>query len=240
MKNATSLGLPAGRHIWHQLGQSAWHAVCTVIVAALAATAFGTVSPAIAAPPATVKLPPPQTDGGKPLMQALKQRHTSREFKSKQLPQQILSNLLWAAFGVNRPGSGGRTAPSAHDAQDIDVYVVTAQGTYRYEARAHSLIGVRTGDLRALTGIQDFVKDAPVNLVYVADFSRFPRDSDADKIFYSAADAGHISENVYLYGASENLAVMVRAYIDKPALAKALGFNAQQRIVLAQSIGYPK
>lgn len=173
-------------------------------------------------------------------MQALKQRHTSREFKSKQLPQQILSNLLWAAFGVNRPGSGGRTAPSAHDAQDIDVYVVTAQGTYRYEARAHSLIGVRTGDLRALTGIQDFVKDAPVNLVYVADFSRFPRDSDADKIFYSAADAGHISENVYLYGASENLAVMVRAYIDKPALAKALGFNAQQRIVLAQSIGYPK
>src|SRR3569833_1568229 len=159
MKNATSLGLPAGRHIWHQLGQSAWHAVCTVIVAALAATAFGTVSPAIAAPPATVKLPPPQTDGGKPLMQALKQRHTSREFKSKQQPQQNQTNQQKTTNRKNRPGSGGRTAPTTHDAQDIDVYVVTAQGTYRYEARAHSLIGVRTGELRALTGIQDFVKD---------------------------------------------------------------------------------
>src|SRR3569832_1227697 len=144
MKNATSLGLPAGRHIWHQLGQSAWHAVCTGIVAALAATAFGTVSPAIAAPPATVKLPPPQTDGGKPMMQAFLFRLSSCVFLCLFLLLQILSNLLRAAFGVNRPGAGGRTAPSAHDAQDIDVYVVTAQGTYRYEARAHSLIGVRT------------------------------------------------------------------------------------------------
>ncbi|HJV75142.1 MAG TPA: nitroreductase family protein, partial [Noviherbaspirillum sp.] len=102
------------------------------------------------------------------------------------------------------------------------------------------LIGVRTGDLRALTGVQGFVKDAPVNLLYVSDFSRFSQDDEVNKTFYSAADAGHISENVYLYGASENLAVMVCAYIDKPLLAKALGLNAQQRIVLAQSVGYPK
>src|SRR3569833_2553825 len=132
MKIATSLGLPAGRHIWHQLGQSAWHAVCTVIVAALAATAFGTVSPAIAAPPATVKLPPPQTDGGKPLMQALKQRHTSREFKSKQLPQQILSILLCSAFCVIRPGSGGRAAPAARGARGGGGGGGAARGAGRY------------------------------------------------------------------------------------------------------------
>src|SRR3569832_3036773 len=100
MKNATSLGLPAGRHIWHQLGQSAWHAVCTVFVAALPATAFATVSPAIAAPPATVKLPPPQTDGGKPLMQALKHRHTSCVFLCLFLLLLFLFFLFWVVFGV--------------------------------------------------------------------------------------------------------------------------------------------
>jgi nitroreductase len=185
------------------------------------------------------QLPPPQTSGGKPLMQALRDRSTSREFKSTALPPQVLSNLLWAAFGINRPKTGGRTAPSAHDAQDIDIYVVTPERVFLYDARRNVLETVVVKDIRALTGRQDFVAQAPVNLVYVADFNKFPRDSEEDKVFYSAADAGFISQNVYLFCASEGLATMVRAYIDKPALAKAMQLKPAQRIILAQSVGYP-
>lgn len=193
-----------------------------------------------APPPAPIRLPAPQVTGGKPLMQALQTRHTSRDFRPDALPPQVLSNLLWAAFGINRPASNGRTAPSAHDAQDIDVYVVLATGAWLYDAKANLLAPVRAGDLRALTGRQAFAKDAPVNLVYVADFARFPRDSEADRIFYSAADAGHISQNVYLFAASEGLATMVRAWIDKPPLARALKLRPAQHVVLAQSVGYPR
>lgn len=185
-------------------------------------------------------LPTPQTTGGKPLMQALRERRTSRQFKPEPLPPQVLANLLWAAFGINRPESGGRTAPSAHDAQEIGIYVVTAERVYLYDARSNALRLVLAGDIRALTGRQAFVKDAPVNLVYVADFDKFPRDSEADRIFYAAADAGFISQNVYLYCASEGLATMVRAYIDKSALAKAMRLKPGQHVVLAQSVGYPK
>ena len=204
---------------------------------ALASSLASAAAPAL---PAPIELPAPHTSGGKPLMQALNERRTARAFRPDALPRQTLSNLLWAAFGVNRPASGGRTAPSAHDAQDIDVYVVLPTATYLYQAKENTLAPVRAGDLRALTGRQDFVRDAPVSLVYVADFSRFPRDSEQAKIFYSAADAGHISQNVYLFAASEGLAAMVRADIDKPALARALGLQPDQHVVLAQSVGYPK
>lgn len=196
--------------------------------------------PGYADAPAMQTLPPPQTSGGKPLMQALQARHTSREFKSNPLPQQTLSNLLWAAFGINRPATGERTAPSAHDAQDISIYVVTPDSVRIYDAKKNILQLVAAQDIRALTGRQPFVKDAPVNLVYVADFGKFPADSEDERIFYSAADAGFISQNVYLYCASEGLATMVRAYIDKPALARAMLLKPSQHIVLAQSIGYPK
>lgn len=209
----------------------------SLALALMLALASTTAAPSL---PAPIQLPAPQTSGGKPLMQALKERRTSRAFLADALPRQMLSNLLWAAFGVNRAATGGRTAPSAHDAQDIDVYVVLPGASWLYDAKANALSPVRAGDLRALTGRQSFVRDAPVSLVYVADFARFPRDSEQDKVFYSAADAGHISQNVYLFAASEGLATMVRAYIDKPALARALGLRPTQHIVLAQSVGYPK
>ncbi|MGZ3241089.1 MAG: nitroreductase family protein, partial [Burkholderiaceae bacterium] len=213
------------------------HAACSFFLCALL---LPVARPTLADESATLALPTPQTTGGKPLMQALKERHTSREFKSDPLPQQLLSNLLWAAFGINRPADGGRTAPSAHGAQDISIYVVTADSVRIYDAANNLLRMVLAKDIRALTGRQSFVKDAPVNLVYVADFEKFPRDSEADRIFYSAADAGFISQNVYLYCASEGLATMVRAYIDKPALAKAMLLKPSQHIVIAQSVGYPK
>jgi SagB-type dehydrogenase family enzyme len=187
----------------------------------------------------TIKLPPPETEGGMPLMQALKARHSVRELDSKPLPQQVLSNLLWATSGVNRPASGQRTAPSAHGWCEIDVAVTTADGAYRYDPPTHTLIRVATGDIRSLTGVQDFVATAPVNLVYVADLDRMSEASADDKAFYSATDAGFIAQNVYLYCASAGLAAVVRGLVDRDALGAALGLGRHQRIILAQSVGYP-
>ena len=184
-------------------------------------------------------LPKPATEGGKPLMEALKNRRTSREFSPKKLPDQVLSNLLWAACGVNRP-DGRRTAPTAVNWQEIDVYVSTADGLWLFDAREHALKPVLAEDIRALTGRQAFVKDAPVNLIYVADFSRMGRATDDDKRLYSATDTGFISQNVYLFCASEGLATVVRGLIEKPALAKAMKLRPDQTIILAQTVGYPR
>ena len=185
-------------------------------------------------------LPKPVTEGGKPLMEALKLRHTDREFSAKKLPDQVLSNLLWAADGITRP-DGKRTAPSAVNWQEIDVYVAMADGLWLYDAKAHALTQVLTDDLRALTGKQAFVKDAPVNLVFVADLSKMkmPGITDDDKKIWAAADTGFISQNVYLFCASEGLSTVVRGLIDKPALAKAMNLRADQSISLAQTVGYP-
>jgi nitroreductase len=187
-----------------------------------------------------VKLPPPQTDGGKPLMQALKARQSAREFGTDKLTPQVLSNLLWAAWGVNRP-DGHRTAPSASNKQEIDVYVTLPDAAYVYDAKANQLTPVAAGDLRGATGTQPFPATAALNLVYVADTSKVARPaSDPQQAMNIGADAGFIAANAYLYCASEGLATVVRASIDKPALAKALRLKEAQVIVLAQSVGYPK
>ena len=187
-----------------------------------------------------VLLPNPQVDGGRPLMQVLKARSSSREFSSEKLPDQILSNLLWAAFGINRPDTGKRTAPSAMNWQEIDIYVATADGLYLYEAQSQALKLIVSNDIRAMTGRQDFVKEAPANLIYVADFSRMGTAPKEDKELYSAADTGFISQNVYLYCASEGLATVVRGSMDKQTLAKTMKLRPDQKIILAQSVGYPK
>jgi len=194
---------------------------------------------AAADPLKPVFLSPPQTTGGRPLMQVLKDRSTSRSFRSEKLSPQMLSNLLWAAFGVNRPESGHRTAPSAMDRQEIDI-VAMAEGLYVYEAKTHVLQPVLAGDIRAMTGRQPFVSDAPVNLVYVADLGRMGRSSKEEQDLYSAADTGFISENVYLFCASEGLATVVRGSVDREALAKAMRLRQDQKIILAQTVGYPK
>ena len=190
--------------------------------------------------PPAMSLPRPQTDGGKPLMEALKLRKSTRTFSEKKLPPQVLSNLLWAAFGVNRPGSGKRTAPSAMNWQEIDIYVALAEGVYLYDAEAHALKPVLAKDLRTATGKQHFVKGAPVNLVFVADYARIKRVGDDVKDFYSATDTGFISQNVYLFCASEGLGTVVRGWVDKPALAKEMGLRPDQKVILAQTVGYPE
>jgi SagB-type dehydrogenase family enzyme len=187
-----------------------------------------------------IQLPNPQMGGGKPLMQALKERQSSREFGAEKLPIQVLSNLLWAAGGVNREDSQKRTAPSAHDWREIDIYVATADGLFLYDPSVNVLKPVLSEDIRELTGKQPFVKVAPVNLIFVANYSRMSGASDEDKTFYSAADTGFISQNVYLFCASEGLATVVRGYVDKPALAQKMKLAPDQAITLAQTVGYPK
>jgi nitroreductase len=184
-----------------------------------------------------VELPKPQTNIGRPLMQVLKDRHSTRSFSRRKLPAQELSNLLWAAFGVNRPDSGKRTAPSAMNWQETDIYVATEDGLYVYDARANELKPILREDVRALTGTQAFVKDAPVNLVYVADLAR-TRGSSPERDMFVAADTAVIAENVYLFCASEGLATVVRGSIDRPALAKAMRLRPDQKIILAQTVGY--
>jgi len=187
-----------------------------------------------------IKLPAPQMDGGKSLMQALKERRSERSFSPKEIPINVLSNLLWAACGINRPDAGKRTAPSAMNRQSIDVYVALAEGLFIYDAKAHILKPVVSQDIRALTGKQSFVAQAPLTLIYVADFKKMGNISEDEKNFYAATDTGFISQNVYLFCAVEKLATVVRGSIDKDALADVMKIGDHQKIILAQSVGYPK
>ncbi|MCX6339585.1 MAG: nitroreductase family protein [Candidatus Aureabacteria bacterium] len=207
-------------------------AVLSILYLVPVATAAGKLEP--------VQLVKPQTSGGKPLLEALAKRKSTRAFDARKLPPQVLSNLLWAACGVNRLESGKRTAPSAMNHQEIAVYAATADGLYLYNAKDHRLDPVFAEDIRARAGEQPFVKTAPVVLIYVADHSLMgdtPRDS---RDFYSATDTGFISQNVYLYCASEGLATVVLGWVDKPALAKAMKLRDDQKIILTQPVGYPK
>ena len=185
-------------------------------------------------------LPRPQLDGGRPLMQVLKDRRSSREFSPEKVPDQVLSNLLWAAFGINRPDSGKRTAPSARNWQETDIYVAMAAGLYLYDAKAHQLNLLQKEDIRVMTGNQPYVKEAPINLIYVADYSRTGKASDEERQLFCPADTGFISQNVYLFCASEGLVTVVRGLLDRPVLAKVMKLRPGQKIILTQSVGYPK
>ena len=187
-----------------------------------------------------INLPAPQTDGGKPLMQVLKDRHSTREFSSEKLSPQMLSELLWAAFGINRPDTGKRTAPSAMNWQEIEIYVALAEGLYVYDAKGNKLNPILAQDVRGAAGVQAFVKDAPLNLIYVADLSRTGNASAEDRNFYTAADVGFIAENVYLFCASEGLNVVVRGGVDRVTLTKLMKLRPDQKILLAQTVGHPK
>ena len=187
-----------------------------------------------------IKLLPPKLNSEKSLYAALFNRKSSRSFGVKELPPQVLSNLLWAAAGVNRPATGLRTAPTAVNWQEIDIYVALEQGLYLYNAKDHSLEGVLAEDIRDQVGLQAFTGTAPVGLIYVADYQKMGNATREQKDFYSATDTGFISQNVYLYCASEGLATVVLGMVDKPALAKKIGLKEHQMIILTQPVGYPK
>ncbi len=189
--------------------------------------------------PQYVQLPKPHTATGNVMLKILEKRSSSREFAPDPLPLAVLSNLLWAAFGVSRP-DGKRTAPSARNRQEIDIYVAAPNGLYLYDAKANVLKPISDEDMRGLTGMQPYVKEAAINLVYVADTSKMDKMTPEDRALWIGADTGVIAENVYLYCAAEGLATVVRALIDRPLLAKAMKLRPEQQITLAQSVGYAK
>lgn len=185
-----------------------------------------------------IELPAPDRHGGQPLMEALAARHSERAFDSRPLPLPVLSNLLWAAFGVNRP-DGGRTAPSALNAQEIDIYVALPSGAYLYDPALHRLALAAGKDIRRVTGYQDFVDDAPADLVYVAHHVRLDRVPASQRSGFAQLACGAIAQNVYLYAASAGLATVLRGWIDRDAIARALGLSYDQQVILSQTIGYP-
>jgi len=187
-----------------------------------------------------IKLPAPRMTGGKPLFDCLQARQSARDFGAEKLSPEVLSNLLWAAGGINRPESGKRTAPTARNWQDIDIYAATADGLFLYLPKEHALQKVLAEDVRGATGTQDFVKVAPLDLVYVSDYARIPAGTDEDKRFHSGAHTGFISQNVYLFCASEGLITVVRGLVDREAAAKTMKLRPDQHITLAQTVGHPQ
>jgi nitroreductase len=204
----------------------------------LAGAAFA-AAPGVAAAqePAALKLPQPRKTGGMPLFDAIARRHSTREYSDRPLPQQALSDLLWAAFGVNRP-DGGRTAPYARHIIMIDVYVATADGVWLYEPTAHALLPHMKDDIRAVTGEQDFVGHAALDLVYVGHGERMGDVPPQERIFNASVDAGFIGQNVYLFCASEGLATVFRGALDASKLARIMKLPSEQFVTYAQTVGF--
>jgi nitroreductase len=206
--------------------------------AGLLASAALAVAPAVTIAQEPLNLPPPRREGGQPLITALKLRRSAREYSDRPLPAQVLSDLLWVAFGVNRP-SGDRTAPYWRHVMVMDIYIAMADGVWLYEPKAHALLPHMKDDIRAQTGLQDFVATAPLNLVYVAHGERMTDVSAEDRRLYASVDTGFIGQNVYLFCASEGLATVFRGAVDYPKLARVLKLPDQQFVTFAQTVGYP-
>ena len=191
-----------------------------------------------------ITLPAPDRKGGKPLMQTLNERQTTRTFTEDKLTQQQLSDLLWSAWGINRADQKKRTAPSAMNYQEMDMYVAMPGGLYLYVAENHSLKMINDKDLRKTTGTQSYVNNAALNLVFVADMSKVGKKEgvkiDDSDLFMSYSNAAFMSQNVYLYCASANLGTVVRGSIPKDKLAVEMGLRSNQIIILAQTVGVAK
>jgi SagB-type dehydrogenase family enzyme len=187
----------------------------------------------------TINLPEPETTGGMPLFEALKLRQSLRDYSTKEIELQTVSNLLWSAYGINRP-DGKRTVPSARGWNEFDIYVVMSAGWYIYDAEKHALLQMSTDDRREYAGRQDFVKTAPLTLIFVADYDRMTDASDDIRDFYAATDAGFISQNVYLFCASEGLGTCVLGQVDRDKMREIFRLRPGQRVVLSQTMGYPE
>jgi nitroreductase len=187
---------------------------------------------------ACVTLPVPRSAGGKTLIEALQLRRSTRSYSTAALSLQTLSDLLWAAFGINRPG-GERVAPYWRHIMVIDVYLAMANGVWRYDPQAHALQAHCPVDLRKTTGLQDFVAVAPLNLIYVAHGERMTDITEQARRLYASVDAAFIGQNVYLYCAAEALGTVFRGAVPYEELAKALALPEGQFVTFAQTVGYP-
>lgn len=187
----------------------------------------------------TIQLNPPDLNRGYPVMKALSLRASVNDYKEEDLSLQDLSDLLWAANGVNRPESGKRTAPSAMNSQDIDVYVVMKSGAYLYNAQKHILEFISEGDYREFVADRqaDFAK-APLFLVLVSDISRFTRGEESGKMTWAAEDAGIVSQNIAIFCASVDLGTRPRASMNQEKLKEVLQLTDSQHPMLNHPVGY--
>lgn len=188
----------------------------------------------------TIKLNAPNKKRGEAVMKVLNDRQSIREYSTKEIDLQDLSDLLWAANGINRP-DGKRTAPSAKNVQDVDVYVVMKEGAYLYDAKAHALQPVAAGDHRgAVAGAQDFVKTAPVSIVLVSELSRLGDASAEQTKLMGAVDVGIVCQNINIACAALGLETVPRASMDKKALTSVLKLKETQLLLMNNPVGYPK
>ncbi len=181
-------------------------------------------------------LPPPNREGGMPLRDALNRRHSTRSYAARPVSEQLLSDLLWAACGINR-ANGDRTAPYWRHVMIMDIYVAMADGAWLYDPAGHRLLPHLAEDIRAATGLQDFTGDAPVDLIYVAHGERMGV-PEVERRLYASVDAGCIGQNVYLFCAAEGLATVFRGAIEREKLARTLKLQKEQFVTFAQTIGY--
>lgn len=185
-------------------------------------------------------LPAARMEGGMPLMTALAKRQSIRAYSERPLSHETLSNLLWAAYGINRREAGERTAPSWRGSKEIDIYVATPQAVLLYDSARHALNHVMNGDIRAATGRQPFPATAPIVLIYVADRTRMAQAPEQEQYLYAHVDAAFIGQNVYLFAASEGLGTAVLGNVEKGELAKTMKLRSNQILTFTQPVGYPK
>lgn len=186
-----------------------------------------------------IALPEPRKSGGMPLLTALQQRHSVRAYKPQPILRDVLSSLLWAGFGINRPATGDRTAPYWRHVMVIDLYLAMADGVWQYEPKTHALLPCVSDDVRGATGMQDFVAGAPLELIYVAHGERMDVPPEERRL-YASVDAAFIGQNVYLFCASEGLGSVFRGSFDQARLAKLLHLADQQFVTFVQTVGYPQ
>jgi nitroreductase len=192
-------------------------------------------------PPATLSrpVPPPRPDFGASLADALRQRRSQRDFAPRALPDQVLGEILWCAYGINRPATADRTAPSWRHARETEIFAAMADGVWRYDALNHRLLPHLAADIRAETGMQDFVGTAPLSLVFVTDADHLGPLPDTERHRIASADTGFIGQNVYLYCAATGLACVFRGSLDTAALARRLALPPTRFVTFAQTVGYP-
>lgn len=186
-----------------------------------------------------IKLQMPRFASGKTVLEALESRKSSREYSAEPLSEQELSELLWAAGGINR-ADGHRTAPSAMNAQNIDIYVFLTEGVYKYLPKEHTLTLIAEGNRQKDAGLQDYVETAPVNLIFVARpmVIEGREITPEQQTSWAHLTVGYLSENVYLYCASAGLATVARAFIDKAGLQKLLNLGDDEEAILGQCVGH--
>lgn len=220
----------------HMKSSGVWFVVIVMFLMTVSSQVMGERTEMIA-------FEPPRQTGGIGVLDALKARQSTRSFSNEAIPNALLGDLLWAAFGINRPDSGKRTAPSSFNWQDVDIFVFLPDGVWRYDAEDHGLLLVKKGDHRELAGLQEYVHSAPVSFVYVSDLAKMTHDkfefSQADLLRTAALHAGHISQNVYLFCASEGLGAVARGSVDRERFAEYFDLRPEQKVMMGQTVGIP-